>query len=119
MMVRREVIDAVGLLDPGYFMYCEEIDWAMRIRAAGWDIYCVPAAEVVHHSSRSTSQVRIESLLNIWRSRLRLYRKHYHPAKVWVASWLVRVAMMVRARQVDSERLRTAYQDVAAIWSQR
>ena len=58
MMVRREVVEQVGSLDADYFMYCEEIDWAMRIKRAGWQIGCVPAAEVVHYAGQSARQFR-------------------------------------------------------------
>src|SRR5258707_169645 len=38
-MIRREVIEQIGLLDEQFFMYCEEVDWSMRIRQSGWEIY--------------------------------------------------------------------------------
>ncbi|MDP2727242.1 MAG: glycosyltransferase family 2 protein, partial [Dehalococcoidia bacterium] len=44
MMVRRDVVEQVGLLDEAFFIYCEEIDWCMRIKRAGWHIYCLPQA---------------------------------------------------------------------------
>jgi GT2 family glycosyltransferase len=42
MMLRREVIEQTGLFDEQFFMYCEEIDWAYRIREGGWEILCAP-----------------------------------------------------------------------------
>ncbi len=48
MMIRREAIQQTGFFDEQYFMYCEEIDWSIRIRRAGWEIYTVPAARVTH-----------------------------------------------------------------------
>jgi GT2 family glycosyltransferase len=36
MLLRREAIEQTGLFDERFFMYCEEIDWSMRIRRAGW-----------------------------------------------------------------------------------
>ena len=56
-MIRRETLDRVGPLDEGYFMYCEEIDWCMRAKRAGWGIYCVPQARIVHLAGQSTSPV--------------------------------------------------------------
>ncbi|GAB4455651.1 MAG: glycosyltransferase family 2 protein [Anaerolineae bacterium] len=98
MMVRREAIQQVGLLDEGFYMYCEEIDWQMRLRAAGWEVYCVPAAHVTHLAGQSTGQVHAASLVNLWRSRLRLYEKHYPRYKVALARWLIRVGMQRQAR---------------------
>ena len=49
IMVRREVIDQVGMLDAErYFMYWEDTDWCKRIHDAGWEIWCVPQGEIVH-----------------------------------------------------------------------
>lgn len=98
MMVRREAVAQTGLLDEGFYMYCEEIDWQMRMRAAGWEIYCVPAAHVTHLGGQSTGQVRAESLVNLWRSRLRLYEKHYGPAKAALARLVIRAGMRWQMR---------------------
>jgi GT2 family glycosyltransferase len=117
MMVRRAAVQEAGLMDTDFFMYCEEIDWAMRIIQAGWEIYCVPAAEIVHYGGQSTSQIRPASLVNLWRSRRHLCRKHYSPLKTQLASWLVRLAMWSRARQPGPEALQDAYRQIAAEWS--
>jgi GT2 family glycosyltransferase len=100
MMVRWIVIPQVGLFDEGYHMYCEEIDWCMRIIRAGWQIYCVPEAQVIHHEGQSTRQIRTESFVNLWRSRRRLYEKHYGPVRKWLATRLVRAGMKTKARGV-------------------
>lgn len=77
MMVRWEAIQQVGLLDVGYFMYCEEIDWCMRAKAAGWEAYCVPEARIVHLAGQSTRQFQDEMFVALWRSRFRLFERHY------------------------------------------
>lgn len=100
MMVRREAIEQAGLLDEEYFMYCEEIDWSLRIRRAGWEIYAVPAAHVVHLGGKSTGQVRPQSLINLWRSRLRLFDYYYAPPRRFLARQLVRLGMRYRLRQI-------------------
>lgn len=93
LMVRREAIEAAGLLDEGYFMYAEEVDWCWRIRRAGWPFYCVPAARVLHHGGASTRQFRVQSFENLWRSRRRLYDRFYGPARRRLAGWIVRLGM--------------------------
>ena len=100
MMVRRAAIDEVGLLDEGYHMYCEEIDWCWRMRKAGWHALCVPGAEVVHHAGRSTSQVPLSSFTNLWVSRARLYALHHGPVTWRLARVIVRSGM--RRRMVDA-----------------
>ena len=59
LMVRGAAIAAAGLLDEGYFMYAEEVDWCWRIRRAGWPFYCVPSAVVIHHGGASTRQFQV------------------------------------------------------------
>ena len=99
MMVRRQVIEQVGLLDEQFFMYCEEIDWAIRIKRAGWGIYCVPAAEVVHYAGQSTRQFRHKMFVALWHSRFRLFAKHYGPFCNWAVRLIVRAGLRYEARR--------------------
>lgn len=92
-LLRREVIQQTGLFDEQFKLYCEEIDWAMRIHEAGWRVVCVPAAEIVHYGGQSTGQVRPRSIVNLWTARLQLYRKHYPAWKAALARWLLRLGM--------------------------
>lgn len=103
-MLRRDVIEQTGMFDEQFRLYCEEIDWAMRIKKAGWDAICAPEAVVVHYGGQSTSQVRPESAINLWTARLRLYRKHYHPIKRLASSVIVRAGMnrLIQATARDS-----------------
>ncbi len=118
-MVKREVIHQAGMFDEQFFMYCEEIDWAWRIHKAGWEAQCVPAAHVVHLGGQSTAQVRPRSVIDLWTSRLRLYRKHYSLWKALIARVMVAVGIRLRARQTESlpeserEALVAAYRMVA------
>ena len=56
MMVKREVIDKVGLMPECYFLYYEELDWSMMIRRAGYDIWYEPACTIYHKESQATGQ---------------------------------------------------------------
>ena len=98
MMLRREVIETTGMFDEGYALYCEEIDWAWRIRKAGWQALCVPAARVTHLEGRSSSQARPESVIRLWRSRMRLYRAHHPRWRVWLARQLIMRGLRRRVR---------------------
>jgi N-acetylglucosaminyl-diphospho-decaprenol L-rhamnosyltransferase len=101
MLVRAEVIRQVGLMDESFHIYCEEIDWAWRIQKAGWKIFCVPQAEIVHYGGQSTRQVKPEMIAALWTSRLRLYRKHYPAWKLIAARWLVRRKMQGEVRRAS------------------
>lgn len=56
MMVKREIIDKVGLMPECYFLYYEEFDWSMMIRHAGYNIWYEPACTIYHKESRATGQ---------------------------------------------------------------
>lgn len=56
MMVKREVIDKVGLMPECYFLYFEELDWSMMIRRTGYDIWYEPACTIFHKESQATGQ---------------------------------------------------------------
>ena len=75
--LRREALAQVGLLDEGYYMYCEDMDWCYRAHRAGWQIYYVPAAVVTHVIGRSSDLRPVGMALEFHRSMARFYRKHY------------------------------------------
>lgn len=54
MMIRRKVLDEVGLLDEGYFLYFDEVDFCFRARQAGWPAYYVPDSVVTHLQAQAT-----------------------------------------------------------------
>ena len=102
MMLKREVIEASGMFDEDFFLYCEEVDWAWRIKKLGWRILCAPSAHVTHIGGGSTSQVRPGSLIHLWKSRLKLYDKHYPKWKRRLARRLVTLGMRRKLRKLDA-----------------
>jgi len=82
-LIRREVIDQVGLFDPRYFLYCEEVDHCKRVKQAGWKVVYYPDTTVVHIGGESAKSVaelntasRQISALQI-ESELLYFRKHH------------------------------------------
>lgn len=127
LMVRREALAQVGGFDERFFMYCEEIDLCYRIRSAGWQIYCVPEAEIVHLAGQSTRQFRDRMFVALWRSRILMYEKHRGAAFRKAARWLVDLGLRAEARrakaahrrgEINAEQLRgrlVAYREVASL----
>lgn len=116
MLVRADVVETTGGFDESFHLYCEEIDWGWRIRRAGWDIYTVPAAEIVHYAGESTRQVPAQSVINLWQSRALLYQRHNGRIRTKIAAWLVGKGMKYKAAKTVNPELKRAYQEVAAIW---
>jgi len=112
MMLRREVIDLTRGFDPQFFMYCEEVDWAWRIHNQGFRSLCVPAAHVVHLGGQSTGQVRPRSLINLWTSRLKLFKKHYPAWKFALARFMIVIGMMRLAEKTHDVEVKSAYQTI-------
>jgi GT2 family glycosyltransferase len=76
MMVRREAITSVGLLDEAFWMYGEDIDWAYRIKQAEWKVLYYPRVTVLH-VKRAASRQNPRARLEFQRASLIFYRKHY------------------------------------------
>lgn len=87
MLVRRATWEQVGLLDEGYFMYSEEMDWCRRIVAAGWRVVYFPPAVVVHYEGQSSGQVIAARHIRFQRSKIRYFAKYHGP----LAAGLLRI----------------------------
>ncbi|MBL7191106.1 glycosyltransferase family 2 protein [bacterium] len=74
LLIKREVIDKVGFLDDGFFLYSEDMDYSLRVRKAGYELYYQPKAFIWHKVSRSTPTLRKHLLrLKAWQ---RVINKH-------------------------------------------
>lgn len=96
MMVRAAAISQVGLLDEQFFMYAEDLDWAKRIKGAGWKIYYNPAVRVLHVKRASSSQNSRRSRFEFERANLIFYRKHYQSTTPLLLNWLILFAIALR-----------------------
>ena len=90
MMIRRSMIDEIGLLDEGYFLYFEEVDYCRRAARAGWSCWYVPQSRVIHLVSKSTGlddPLVPRRVPDYWfASRRRYYAKHHRALETWCAS---------------------------------
>ena len=78
LLVRREAAAAVGYLDPEFFVYYDECDFARRLADAGWHSLYVPAAEAVHHDQLSTDLAAgLPRIVEFHRNRDRYMRVHH------------------------------------------
>ena len=80
-MVRREAAAEVGYLDPDFFVYYDECDFAKRLADAGWHTLFVPAAEAVHHDQLSTDLAAgLPRIVEFHRNRDLYMRRKHHAA---------------------------------------
>lgn len=85
MMIRREAIEDTGLMDEGFFLYFEEVDYCCRARAAGWAVWYVPESRVLHLEGASTG---IRSVARrrpgYWFDSRRRYFVKHHGIRGWI-----------------------------------
>jgi len=127
LMIRGAALAQVGGFDERFFMYCEEVDLCRRVKMAGWEVYCVPRAEIVHLAAQSTRQFRDRMFVALWRSRFLMFVKY--EGAIWrrVARRLVRLGLWAERRRAMTACRRgeiteaelhgrlAAYREVAAL----
>ena len=91
LLVRRECLDAVGLLDERFFIYDEDIDWCRRAWAAGWKVRFWPGVAMIHLGAAARPYMRDKTFVH-FRSRLSYIAKH----RSKLAAVLYYVAMSAR-----------------------
>jgi glycosyltransferase involved in cell wall biosynthesis len=79
MVVRREAIEDVGLMDERFFIYWEDADWCKRMWDSGWKVIYFPQAHVIHYVGVSSSQLVFRSTVEFHKSSYRLFEKHSKP----------------------------------------
>lgn len=88
LMVSRRFVNSVGLLDPDYFCYCEDVDWCVRARGAGFKVVIAPGAKVYHKGSSSSIQTDHSSVIYYYvRNQLLLLSRHA-PISMTLGRWL-------------------------------
>lgn len=120
MLVRREAIEPVGVMDERFFMYGEETDWCYRFKKAGWKILFTPDAEIIHLGGASSKQMKSEMVLQVRSSILHFFKEHrgvlsYELACLFVALffllripyWLARGVFSKNTRGSDLQTAKT------------
>jgi N-acetylglucosaminyl-diphospho-decaprenol L-rhamnosyltransferase len=97
LLLRRDAAAQVGYLDPDFFVYSDEVDFARRLRDAGWHSLYVPQALAIHHEQLSTGAVPERRIVELARGRDMYMRKHHSPVEAWAVRWLTAWSYGVRA----------------------
>ncbi|MDT8380072.1 MAG: glycosyltransferase family 2 protein [Desulfotignum sp.] len=96
MLVTRKALQDVGFLDERYFMHCEDLDWCMRFRQKGWQIWFVPDASAVHHQGYCSTSRPIAVELYKHKGMLRFYNKFFRHQYPGLLMWLVKGSVWTR-----------------------
>jgi GT2 family glycosyltransferase len=96
MFVRLSALQKVGLLDEGYFLHCEDLDWCWRFRQAGYPVLFVPSVAITHLKGASSGARPIRVEWHKHRGMLRFYRKFFLKSYPWPLALLVAVGVWLR-----------------------
>lgn len=111
MMIRREVLDQIGLLDERFFMYCEDVDICYRARQAGWEVLYCPHAVITHMIARASDKNAAAMIIERHKSMFRFFRKHYAANSnplIWpvvVFGLVARASVLVIKNRIDVYRM--------------
>jgi len=89
LLVRREVIEKVGLLDENFFMYYEDADWCIRIKRAGWKIYFLSNVKIIHYEGKSSNDLIWRISPPRYKSACYFFKKYYGRKSVVLLKVLV------------------------------
>jgi len=96
MLVRRAAIRDIGMLDEGYFMHCEDLDWCMRFRRGKWKIMFVPDASVVHYKGVCSKRRPLFVEWHKHKGMMRFYRKFFRYQYPGILMWIVALGVWLR-----------------------
>jgi GT2 family glycosyltransferase len=101
LTLRLAAVREVGLLDPAFFMYWEDIDISMRLRAAGWEL-CVASDAVVHHVGQGTVGASSPMARRYFlESMIRYFKKH---SRFWIVPVASRLLRALAGRMIHADR---------------
>lgn len=97
MQMRKSVLEKTGLLDEDYFMYGEDIDLSYRIVKAGYKNYYYPGTKIIHYKGESTKKSSVNYVIVFYKAMVIFARKHFAPGQAALFSFLINMAVWLRA----------------------
>ena len=97
MLLRKSVLDEIGLLDEDFFMYGEDIDLSYRVIKAGYDNYYFPETRIIHYKGESTKKSSVNYVLVFYNAMVIFARKHFNRQNASTFAFLIKMAVYFRA----------------------
>lgn len=97
MLLRKSVLDKIGLLDETFFMYGEDIDLSYRIIKAGYKNYYFPGTRIIHYKGESTKKSSVNYVVVFYNAMIIFARKHFSAKNARTFSFLINLAVYFRA----------------------
>lgn len=133
LLVRRVVVDQIGLLDTGYFMYSEDVDWCWRARRAGWTVAYLPEASIIHLGGGSGYRRSPKLALEACKSKIRFHEKCYGATSASLLKfilllgaalrlarlWMLSTVTARRAGDATAKEKQGLRESIAYLWRER
>ena len=97
MLMRKEALEKVGVLDEAFFMYGEDIDLSYRIQLGGYDNYYFPETKIIHYKGESTKKSSVNYVFVFYNAMIIFAKKHFSENNANLFSFLINVAIYLRA----------------------
>jgi len=97
MLLRKKVLNEIGLLDETFFMYGEDIDLSYRITKAGYKNYYYPETKIIHYKGESTKKSSVNYVFIFYRAMIIFAEKHFSQKNAKTFSTLINLAIYLRA----------------------
>ena len=97
MLMRKEALDKVGLLDENFFMYGEDIDLSWRIIKGGYKNYYFPGTRIIHYKGESTKKTSVNYVFVFYKAMIIFAKKHFSQKNARTFSFLINLAIYFRA----------------------
>lgn len=105
MMLRKSVLDQVGLLDEGYFMYGEDIDLSYRILKGGYKNYYFPQTRIIHYKGESTKKGSLNYVYVFYKAMQIFAKKHFSANNAKIFNIAIDAAIWFRAALAVLKRI--------------
>ncbi|MBL4652123.1 MAG: glycosyltransferase [Flavobacteriales bacterium] len=105
MLMRKETLDKVGLLDESFFMYGEDIDLSYRIQEGGYKNVYFPETKIIHYKGESTKKTSVNYVFVFYNAMIIFAKKHFSDSNAGAFSIIINLAIYFRAVLALSKRL--------------
>ncbi|MFA5991712.1 MAG: glycosyltransferase family 2 protein [Candidatus Doudnabacteria bacterium] len=96
LLIRKSVVELIGLLDEEFFMYGEDIDWCWRCKEEGFKVWYYPKTHITHFKGSSSAKIALKALKWFHEAMWIFYRKHYKNQYPFFINWLVWLGIYLR-----------------------
>ncbi len=97
LVIRRKVVDAIGVLDESFFIYGEDMDWCIRAKKAGWKVMYYPHAQIIHYKGVGCKTNNLKTTYEFYRAMVLFHRKHFAGECAWPTNLIIYIGIVLTA----------------------